>query len=135
MKIEYLSYDEKPIETKSRMDLYKNAGWWEERKEQDIKMVLESVISVGAWENGKLIGFARAVSDGKFRAYVEDVVVHSGFRNNGIGKGAVTKLINELSHIDVVSLFCEEHLIDFYKKNGFKPSKSQIVMHKKTGKV
>lgn len=131
MNIEYLTCKEKSISAKLLMELYKDAGWWDEREEKDIEQILKSGISVGAWNGQKLIGFARAVSDGKFRAYVEDVVVYKEEQRKGVGKEIVTKLMNELAHIDIVSLFCEESLIDFYQGNGFKRSNSHFVMHKK----
>jgi N-acetylglutamate synthase-like GNAT family acetyltransferase len=126
-------FSERPIRSVELMKLYKDAGWWGERKEQDIEKMLksESVISIGAWKDGTLIGFARAISDGRFRAYIEDVVIHHAFQKLGIGTNLVSKLLSELSHIDVISLFCEEHLIPFYAKNHFKLSKSQFVMHRK----
>ncbi|MDR4314522.1 GNAT family acetyltransferase [Niallia circulans] len=86
--------------------------------------------SVGAWEKNKLIGFARAISDGIFRAYIEDVVISSSFNRKGIGIKLIAKMVDELSNIDVISLFCEEDLISFYNKNEFKKSNSQFVMHK-----
>ncbi|TYS86425.1 GNAT family N-acetyltransferase [Rossellomorea aquimaris] len=113
------------------MKLYQDVSWWGERQEQDIEEMLIKGLSVGAWVDGTLVGFARAVSDGKFRAYVEDVVIHSSYRKEHIGTKLVSKLLDELSHIDVISLFCEEHLIPFYEKNSFKYSKSQFIMHKK----
>ncbi|MGM0851063.1 MAG: GNAT family N-acetyltransferase [Bacillota bacterium] len=113
------------------MRLYNDVGWWEERVEQDIEEMLNKVQSVGAWKNDTLIGFARAVTDGKFRAYVEDVVIHSSYQREGIGIKLVSKLLDDLSHIDVISLFCEQHLIPFYEKNNLKYSKSQFVMHRK----
>lgn len=131
MSVTIKNFTDKPIEAQLLMKLYKDAGWWKEREEQEISQVLKSGISVGAWNDGELIGFARAVSDGKFRAYIEDVVIHTSFQRSGIGKELVRELVNELSHIDVVSLFCEEHLIPFYEENGFKLSKSQLVMHAK----
>jgi len=131
MNIKYLTYNEKSISAKSLMILYNDARWWEDRQEKDIEQMLKQGISIGAWEGQNLIGFARAVSDGKFRAYVEDVVVYKEHQKNGVGKEIVSRLLNELSDIDVVSLFCEEPLIDFYKDNGFKQGKSKVVMHKK----
>ncbi|MBN3555793.1 GNAT family N-acetyltransferase [Fictibacillus nanhaiensis] len=131
MKVEVVSFSEKPIKATELITLYSNAGWWEERNEEDIEIMLKQVISVGAWRNNILIGFARAVSDDKFRAYIEDFVIHKDFQKSGIGTKLVSKLLNELSHIDVISLFCEENLIPFYEKNNFKYSKSQFVMHKK----
>ncbi|MFD1738863.1 GNAT family N-acetyltransferase [Bacillus salitolerans] len=113
------------------MKLYNDVGWWEERQEQDIEDMLNKVQSVGAWQDDTLIGFARAVTDGKFRAYIEDVVIHSSYRKEGIGEKLVSKLLDELSHIDIISLFCEEYLIPFYEINSFKYSKTQLVMHRK----
>ncbi|WP_341981656.1 GNAT family N-acetyltransferase [Rossellomorea oryzaecorticis] len=129
--MDVLSFQEKPINAIELIKLYKGAGWWEGRKEQDIEEMLKQVNSVGAWNKGELIGFARAVSDGKFRAYIEDVVIHKDFQYSGIGTKLLAQLLDELSHIDIISLFCEEDLIPFYEKNNFKISKSQIVMHRK----
>jgi ribosomal protein S18 acetylase RimI-like enzyme len=131
MKVEFMSYKERPIKAIELIKLYKGAGWWEERKKQDIDEMLEQVNSVGAWNKGELIGFARAISDGKFRAYIEDVVIDKDYQCSGIGTKLLAKLIDELSHIDIISLFCEEDLIPFYEKNNFKFSKSHLVMHRK----
>ncbi|MCR8848313.1 GNAT family N-acetyltransferase [Rossellomorea sp. SC111] len=131
MNTEILSYTERAIKPQDVMKLYQDVSWWGERQEQDIEEMLIKGLSVGAWVDGTLVGFARAVSDGKFRAYVEDVVIHSSYRKEHIGTKLVSKVLDELSHIDVISLFCEEHLIPFYEKNSFKYSKSQFIMHKK----
>lgn len=131
MTVEILSYIKRPIKANELMKLYCYVGWWEERKEQDIDKMLKQEVSVGAWKGDELIGFARAVSDGKFRAYIEDVVIHKEFQKLGIGTKLVSVLLEELSHIDVISLFCEEHLIPFYEKIDFRNSKSQFIMHKK----
>ncbi|MGM0752444.1 MAG: GNAT family N-acetyltransferase [Bacillota bacterium] len=131
MNTEILSYTERTIKPQDVMKLYQDVSWWGERQVQDIEEMLIKGLSVGAWVDGTLVGFARAVSDGKFRAYVEDVVIHSSYRKEHIGTKLVSKLLDELSHIDVISLFCEEHLIPFYEKNSFKYSKSQFIMHKK----
>ncbi|WP_440895584.1 GNAT family N-acetyltransferase [Amphibacillus sp. Q70] len=131
MDIKVISHIQKPIKATELMNLYHNAGWWDERKEQDIDKMLSKVISVGAWKDDELVGFSRAVTDGKFRAYIEDVVVHKEFQCEGIGLKLVSNLLKELSHIDVISLFCEEQLIPFYEKNAFKHSPSQFIMHRK----
>jgi ribosomal protein S18 acetylase RimI-like enzyme len=131
LDVKVMSFVEKPISASDLIALYNNAGWWEERNEQDIANMLNQVISVGAWIDDILIGFSRAVTDGKFRAYIEDVVVHRDFQQTGTGLKLVSNLLEELTHIDVISLFCEEELIPFYEKNNFKYSKSQFVMHRK----
>ncbi|MDN7243052.1 GNAT family N-acetyltransferase [Planococcus sp. N028] len=125
-----LSYREKPIPGSKLKALYENAGWWPQRSAQDLEDMLKCEISMGVWQEDRLIGFARAVADGKFRAYIEDVVILSEFKGNGIGTQLIEKLMEELAHIEVVSLFCEEELIPFYEKNKFKHSKAQFVMHR-----
>ncbi|MGR3764544.1 GNAT family N-acetyltransferase [Rossellomorea sp. NS-SX7] len=133
MTIEIMSVDERPINASELMKLYREAGWWEERSKQDIQKVIDQGDSVGAWSKGVLIGFARAVSDGEFRAYIEDVVIHKEFQKSGTGTKLVSTLLDELSHIDVISLFCEKELIPFYEKNGFKFSETQYIMHRRKG--
>ncbi|EOR23397.1 acetyltransferase [Niallia nealsonii AAU1] len=130
MKVELRTFKEKQIKASEVMELYKDAGWWNERTEQDMEKMLSQALAVGAWKNNTLIGFARAISDGIFRAYIEDVVIHSSYNRKGIGTQLIDKLLKELSDIDVISLFCEEDLITFYSKNEFKKSKSQFVLHK-----
>ncbi|RDU37810.1 GNAT family N-acetyltransferase [Neobacillus piezotolerans] len=129
MSIQILTNSEKSIKAADVMRLYRDAGWWREREEGDIELMLASGPSVGAWDGEALIGFARAVADGKFRAYIEDVVIHSAYQRDGIGTQLVSRLLEILAHIDVISLFCEPHLIPFYEKNNFRHSKSQNVMH------
>jgi len=131
LNIKCLSFDERPISGSELLMLYKNAGWWEERKEQDIEEMLKQDMSIGVWNDNNLIGIARAVSDGKFRAYIEDVVIHNEFQKTGMGTKLVSKLLDELSHIDTISLFCGEDLISFYEKHTFKLSQSQYVLHRK----
>ncbi|RSD29068.1 GNAT family N-acetyltransferase [Mesobacillus subterraneus] len=131
MNIEIKSIDEKPIKASELLELYHNAGWWPERTEYDLAEMLSKTVSVGAWKDGNLIGFARAVTDGEFRAYIEDVVIHSSFQKGGTGTELISRLLEGLTHIDVISLFCEESLIPFYEKNDSKYSKAQYVMHRK----
>ncbi|MGI2328486.1 GNAT family N-acetyltransferase [Planococcus sp. YIM B11945] len=131
MNAKILSHADRPIKASELMNLYQDAGWWPERSEKDIENMLKRDVSMGVWSEGRLIGFARAITDGKFRAYIEGVVVHSECKKSGIGTELMEKLVEELTHIDVISLFCGEELIPFYEQNKFKPNNSQVVMHRK----
>ncbi|PQP86065.1 N-acetyltransferase [Paenibacillus sp. AR247] len=91
--------------------------------------MLGSSIAVGAWDEDRLVGFARAVSDGLFRAYIEDMGVQEDYRKRGLGREIVDRITAELENIHVVSLFCESGLVDFYQQTGYKPTR-QVVMHK-----
>lgn len=125
----YKLQNEKPICAEELKKLYDSIGWWPERKEIDIEKMLKNSIAIGVWKENELIGFARVVSDGVFRAYIEDVVVHESARNQGIGEKMLIMLLQEISHVHIVSLFCGEKLIKFYGKQQFQATK-QIVMHR-----
>ncbi|MGG0219700.1 GNAT family N-acetyltransferase [Bacillus mycoides] len=125
----YKSHHEQSISAQQIKMLYDSVGWWPERKEVDIQKMLKNSIAIGVWKENELIGFARVVTDGVFRAYIEDVVVHESVRNKGIGEKMLTMLLQEVSHIDIVSLFCGEKLIKFYGEQQFQVTK-QIVMHR-----
>lgn len=127
-------HTEKPILQSDLMGLYQDAGWWTNRDENGILQLLVSGVAVGAWKDDILIGFCRSISDGIYRAYVEDVVVLSTYRNKGIGELMVKRILDELKDIDVISLFCTEDLEGFYELSGFKRTK-QIVMHYKNQRI
>lgn len=129
--VEIKLHQERPIEASFIVQLYKHVGWWPNRQVQDITRVMNLGLAVGAWDDERLVGFARAVSDGIFRAYIEDVVVHEDYRRSGIGQKLLSRLMNELSDIETVSLFCEPSLVPLYEKTRFKKSNSQVVMHRK----
>jgi GNAT superfamily N-acetyltransferase len=66
-----------------------------------------------------LIGFARAVTDDLFRAYIEDVIVDEAYRGQGIGGEITRRLLERLAHVEEIALNCEDHLIPFYERFGF----------------
>jgi len=68
------------------MDFYEEAGWREKRQETEIDLTLESIQFMDAWKDGELIGYARALIDENFRAYVEDVVIRTQFQKTRIGR-------------------------------------------------
>ncbi|MFD1675221.1 GNAT family N-acetyltransferase [Alicyclobacillus fodiniaquatilis] len=126
-----LLHCERKIDAQSVRNLYDHVGWWPQRTLADINVVLNSGdAAIGVWADGRLVGFARVVSDGKFRAFIEDVVVHEDFRHRGIASKMSSKLADELSHIETITLFCGAELVPLYQSRGFKGTR-QVVMHRK----
>ncbi len=108
------------------MALYAEVDWWPERAAADIAHLLGAGPAVGAWQRDQLVGFARAITDGVCRAYVEDVVVAIDHRRKGIGRRLNETLIAALAGIPVVSLFCGESLVDFYTASGFRFTRQRV---------
>ncbi|MCB0100322.1 MAG: hypothetical protein KDE46_31545, partial [Caldilineaceae bacterium] len=74
--IEIALHSARPIPAQAVRQLYDAVDWWPDRTVEQIGAVLAQDAAVGAWDADRLVGFARALSDGRFHAYVEDVMVH-----------------------------------------------------------
>ncbi len=80
---------------------------------------------VGLYEN-KIVAYGSIVIENKIRGdiagHIEDIVVDTIVRGKMVG----AKLVKELVDIGKtkgcyrITLFCEEKLINFYERNGFK---------------
>ena len=127
--VEVTSHAERPIDPSGVLDLYAAEQWWPDRTRSQLAEVLEAGPAVGAWMADRLVGFARAVTDGAFRVYVEDVVVAPDARHAGIGRLLVAHLLELVPPAAVTSLFCSRDLSDFYAERGFHPT-GQLVMHR-----
>lgn len=133
--IEYHTKEERAIDAADVRHLYDGASWWPEWDVTGIQQAIEASIAVGAWDGERLVGFSRAISDGVHRAYVEDVVIDPGYRGGGIGEKVVALLMEQLGDVHITSLFCEPERVNFYSRNGFKASKTQVMVHREMESV
>lgn len=77
--------------------LSEHAYWGRERSRADVEGQLDSAWRVvGGYDaaTGRLVGFARAVSDGVNYAYLADVYVLDGARGEGLGTALVATMID-----------------------------------------
>ena len=119
---------DRPIAGAALRALFASAGWERPAGEGALEAVLGTGPAVGAWSGDQLVGFARAVTDGRLRAYVEDVAVHERYRRRGVATAVMRRLLDELDEIAIVSLFCDPSLLGLYRGLGFR-STSQVVLH------
>ncbi|BAY28288.1 GCN5-related N-acetyltransferase [Nostoc carneum NIES-2107] len=96
------------------------AFWARERSIEDLSIAIsnsEPVISV--CDGNRLVGFARATSDGIYRATIWDVVIHPDYRGTGLGSKLVeTVLSHPRMRVERVYLMTT-HQQGFYEKIGF----------------
>ena len=108
-------------------ELYREAGWIEagDAAEFLVPAITGSTVAAGAFANGELVGFGRALSDGCSDAYIQDVVVHPDFRGKGIGGMIVAFLVSELEArgVDWIALVGEPGTESFYARLGFEAKK------------
>jgi N-acetylglutamate synthase-like GNAT family acetyltransferase len=115
----------------SEIDLYQlqellnvSAFWAKGRSIEDLGIAIansEPVISV--WDKERLIGFARATSDGIYRATIWDVVIHPEYQGTGLGSRLVeTVLSHPRTRLVERVYLMTSHQQEFYKKIGFQPN-------------
>jgi len=128
---EIYSHHERAIDPRAVCALYREMEWWPERTEEEVAAVLDGDVAVGVWDGDQLVGFARVISDRHFHAYVEDVMVHPAYQHKGIGSLILARLLEALSTVETVTLFCKADLVPFYEQQGFRAFPEQMVMHRK----
>ena len=100
--------------------LLSQADWARDRALADLDTMLAATpVWVSAHADGRLIGFARALSDGVYRALIEDVVVDATWRSQRIGTRLMRLLIRQLDHVELVQLDCGPEMEGFYGALGF----------------
>jgi GNAT superfamily N-acetyltransferase len=128
--LQVLRHEERPVDPAQVRRLYESATWGRARDDQGVGLAINASLAVGAWDGDRLVGFARALSDGRYRAYVEDVIVDPGYRQFRVGTKLVAALLDALGDIEIVSLFCAPERVDFYRRNGFVAQPAQVMMHR-----
>lgn len=108
------------------------AFWAKDRTIEDWKVAIansEPVISL--WDSEKLIGFARATSDGIYRGAIWDVVIHPDYQGAGLGSKLVETVLSHprMSRVERVYLMTT-HQQRFYERIGFEyNSTTTMVLH------
>jgi len=120
-----------PADLRQLQQLF-NAGafWAQERSLEDLAMAIahsKPVISV--WNQDHLIGFARATSDGVYRAAIWDVVVHPDYRGAGLGRKLVETVLAHplMNRVERVYL-TTTHQQRFYEQIGFQQNSSTTMV-------
>jgi ribosomal protein S18 acetylase RimI-like enzyme len=98
------------------------AFWAKERTLEDLQTAIDNsnpVVTV--WDGERSIGFARATSDGVYRAAIWDVIVHPDYQGMGLGRKLVETVLShpQVSKVERVYL-TTTHQQSFYERIGFK---------------
>ena len=98
------------------------AFWWaQDRQIEDLAIAIaNSDPAISVWDGSRMIGFARATSDGIYRATIWDVVIHPDYQGAGIGRKLVETVLShpKLSRVERVYL-TTTYQQRFYERIGF----------------
>lgn len=106
------------------------AFWAQSRTEEDWTIALtHSKPIVTARDGDRLIGFARATSDGIYRATIWDVVIHPDYQGAGLGRKLVETVLMHphVNRVERVYLMTT-HQQKFYERIGFQENQSTTMV-------
>lgn len=120
MNINYLI--NQPISVNEFKDILELSGLGERRPMEDEvrlqRMIENANLLVTAWDNTKLVGVARAISDFSYCTYLSDVAVAQKYQSKGIGKELIQKVRVEGGDAKLILLSAPKAK-EYYPKLGF----------------
>lgn len=103
------------------IDLYEKAGLPRPTKDKErIRQMFEHAdLIVTAWDDDKLVGVARSITDWVWCCYLSDLAVDPGYQKSGIGKGLVELTRSTVGEQCMILLLSVPTAMEYYPKIGF----------------
>jgi predicted N-acetyltransferase YhbS len=107
--------------TEAIIDLYKSSGINRPTtdKERIAKMYANSNLIVTAWDNDKLVGISRSLTDFCYCCYLSDLAVREDYKNTGIGKKLIALTKEKIGEQAMLLLLSAPTAMDYYPKVNF----------------
>jgi GNAT superfamily N-acetyltransferase len=105
------------------LELYRHASWAQERTAEGVAESLAGTyLLLTGWYGSRCVAMLRVISDGTYRAFIDDVIVHPEFQGRGWGRQIVEAALAHprVRHVEHVNLFTQ--IPAFYEKFGFRPN-------------
>ena len=117
-------FESTPPSTEQYFSLFETTGWnreYQASPEELMRALANTQFVVAAYDDGKLIGFGRVLTDGVLHAMIYEMIVHPDYQGQGIGTQILRKIVQwcEENRIRDIQLFCARGKRAFYEKNGF----------------
>jgi N-acetylglutamate synthase-like GNAT family acetyltransferase len=119
------------IELDQLQELFRDTAFWaRDRKLEDLAVAIansDPVVTV--WDGARTIGFARATSDGIYRATIWDVLIHPDYQGAGLGRKLVQTVLSHPKMCRVERIYLmTTHQQSFYERIGFEVNASTTMV-------
>lgn len=86
-----------------------------------LRILRQSAEIVLAMDEGRVVGFITAITDGLLAAYLPLLEVLPTYRGQGIGGELVRRMLARLEGLYMIDLICDANVQGFYAKLGLVP--------------
>jgi len=126
------TYDQKP-DYLDVIELYKASRINRpiEEPEKIQTMVEHSNLIITAWENDKLIGIARALTDFVYACYLSDLAVHPHYQNQGVGSKLIHLLKENILQDTMLFVLAAPNAMEYYPKLDFELVENGFIIKRK----
>ena len=107
--------------TQQVIELYEKSGLPRPTKDKErIKKMFEnSNVVVTAWDNDRLVGVSRSLTDWAWCCYLSDLAVDPDYKKSGIGKKLIQLTKETVGEQSMILLLSVPTAMEYYPKVGF----------------
>jgi predicted N-acetyltransferase YhbS len=120
IKIDY--HSDVKITEQEFIDLLKRSTLDQRRPVNELprisKMLEHGNVLITAWDDEKLVGISRALTDFSFCTYLSDLAVDVAYQHQGIGKELVMRTHETAGHETTLILLAAPAAVNYYPKIG-----------------
>ena len=121
-----ISDDKTKINRKKVYQLLQNSYWASKRSRQTIDISIENSICFGLYQDNKMIGFARALSDKTVSSWLHDIIIEKQYRGRGLGKWFFENIIKHKDLVNTKIYLTTRDAQGLYKKYGFRVKEAMV---------
>jgi ribosomal protein S18 acetylase RimI-like enzyme len=115
--------DDAKVTAEEAIDLYIRSTLGERRpvdnKETFEAMLKNANLTITAWDQGKLIGISRSLTDFAYVTYLADLAVDQEYQRMGIGKELIAQTQKHLGPNCMIVLLAAPKANEYYEHIGF----------------
>ena len=118
-----VTFFDKAPSTQLFIDFRAECGWGIISNELAKTAIDNSLLWISAYADDEVIGFVRLIGDGALNYYIQDLIVDSSYREQGIGRALMEKLLSLCAGVvpdgATIGLMAVHGKEPFYEELGF----------------
>lgn len=92
------------------------------------RMFANANLVLSAWDDGKLVGVCRALTDFSYCCYLSDLAVDQAYQQHGIGRELIDRVREAVGDEVAVILLSSPEAMEYYPKMGFEKVENGFIL-------